>query len=281
MGFCFGVAGAIEICNKMLREIKNKKIYILGMIVHNKYVVSDLTKKGLEILEEEKILNGENRLCPGDVVIIRAHGTTKEIYEILKEKNVKIVDATCVFVTNIRKTLEKMEKEEKEIIFIGDKEHPEVKGIVSFGKNVSIFKNLEELKKFSIDPNKKYSLLTQTTLNKIEFEEIKNYFEKDYSNIEIFDRICGATYDRQRATEELAKQVDLALIVGDKKSSNTHKLYEIAKKINEKSYLIQSVEEIDDNWFFEIKKVGITAGASTPSELIVEIENKLRGKLDG
>lgn len=277
MGFCFGVAGAIATCNKTLEKMNGRRIYVLGMLVHNDYVVANLTAKGLKILEEETLLSRKDDLNPEDIVIIRAHGTTKEVYEALKQRGVEIIDAACIFVTKIRETLEVMEAAGEEILFIGDKNHPEVKGIISFGKNVHVFKDLEELKKFKIDSKKKYSLLTQTTLNKLKFEEIRNYLEKDYPNVNIFDRICGATYERQRATEELAKEVDVVLVVGDKKSSNTHKLYEISKKLNNRSYLIQNAAEIDYGWFQGVEKVGITAGASTPSELVVEIENKLRG----
>lgn len=277
MGFCFGVAGAIATCNKTLEQMNGKKVYVLGMLVHNDFVVSSLIEKGLKVLEEETLLSNKDDLKPGDIVIIRAHGTTKEVYEALRQREVEIIDAACIFVTKIRETLEVMEAAGEEILFIGDKNHPEVKGIISFGKNVHVFKDLEELKKFTIDRDKKYSLLTQTTLNKLKFQEIRNYLEKDYPNVNIFDRICGATYERQRATEELAKEVDVVLIVGDKKSSNTHKLYEISKKLNNRSYLIQNAAEIDFSWFQGAEKVGITAGASTPSELVVEIENKLRG----
>lgn len=277
MGFCFGVAGAIETCNKTLEKMKGKKVYVLGMLVHNDYVVSNLTAKGLILLEEETLLAGKDNLKPGDIVIIRAHGTTKSVYEALKERGAEIIDAACIFVTKIRETLEVMEAAGEEILFIGDKNHPEVKGIISFGKNVHVFKDLEELKSFTIDKEKQYSLLTQTTLNKHKFQEIRNYLEKDYPNVNIFDRICGATYERQRATEKLAEEVDVVLIVGDRKSSNTHKLYEISKKLNNRSYLIQNAAEIDLGWFQGAQKVGITAGASTPSELVVEIENKLRG----
>lgn len=289
MGFCFGVAGAINLCNKIEqeRESNNEKeknfdgnLFILGMLVHNKNVTADMENKGFKTLSEEDLKEGKVKLNKKDTVIIRAHGTTKEIYDILEEEKVKIYDATCVFVERIRKALISAEKNGKKIIFIGDKYHPEVKGIVSFGNDVIIVNSFEEFINLEIDEDKEYCLLTQTTLNKELFFKIKKYTENNYKNIEIFSKICGATYERQKAVEKLAGEVDIVLIVGDNKSSNTKKLYEISKSVNEKSYLLQDKTEIDFSWFNNVKKVGITAGASTPEEIILEIEKEIRGIFD-
>ncbi|MGX6591247.1 4-hydroxy-3-methylbut-2-enyl diphosphate reductase [Cetobacterium ceti] len=277
MGFCFGVRGAIRTCHRVSESESGKK-YILGMVVHNKNVVKSMEDLGFNMVTEEELLTGKDSLEKGDIVVVRAHGTTNKIYDILKSREVIIYDAACVFVTKIRDILLEEEKKGNGIIFIGDKEHPEVKGIISFGDHVLIFKDLEELEESSqIDKNKKYSLLTQTTYNKDKFQEIKKYLEKNYPNIEIFDRICGATYERQKAAEELAKGVNLVIIVGDKNSSNSKKLFEISKKHNNRSYLIQDESELDLSWIKSDDVVGITAGASTPEDIIINIENKIRG----
>ncbi len=281
MGFCFGVAGAINLCNNILKEKKFEENYfILGMLVHNKRVTSDMEKKGFRTLSEEDLKDKKVNLTKKDVVIIRAHGTTRQIYDILEKEKVKIYDATCIFVERIRKALIEAESKGKKIIFIGDRNHPEVKGIVSFGKDVSIVNSFEEFIKLSIDKEKEYCLLTQTTLNKELFFQIKDYVTANYTNIEIFSKICGATYERQKAVEKLAKEVDMVLIVGDNKSSNSKKLYEISESVNKKSYLIQDLTELNCSWFDNVQKVGITAGASTPEEIILEIENKIRGIFD-
>lgn len=281
MGFCFGVAGAINLCNNILKEKKFEENYfILGMLVHNKRVTSDMEKKGFRTLSEEDLKEKKVNLTKKDVVIIRAHGTTRQIYDILEKEKVKIYDATCIFVERIRKALIEAESKGKKIIFIGDRNHPEVKGIVSFGKDVSIVNSFEEFTKLSIDKEKEYCLLTQTTLNKELFFQIKDYVTANYTNIEIFSKICGATYERQKAVEKLAKEVDMVLIVGDNKSSNSKKLYEISESVNKKSYLIQDLTELNCSWFDNVQKVGITAGASTPEEIILEIENKIRGIFD-
>lgn len=279
MGFCFGVAGAINMCHEVIKEKENlgKKVYILGMLVHNENVVEGLKKEGFQIVEEEEILGGKDPLKPGDVVIIRAHGTTKEIYDILEKKKVKIYDATCVFVAKIRKTLVEMEKTGYNIVFIGDKNHPEVRGIISFGHKVQVCADLEELKKIEIEKNKKYCLLTQTTLNKKNLEKIKSYLENTHSNVKILDKICGATQVRQEAVEELAKITDMVIVIGGKNSSNTKKLYDISNNFNSNTYLIQDDKDLDPKWLEGKEKIGITAGASTPEEIVINIENKIRG----
>ena len=170
-----------------------------------------------------------------------------------------------------------MEAKGYDILFVGDKEHPEVKGIISFGKNIQVFKNLEEILKAEIKKDKKYCLLTQTTLNKKILEKIKSFLENHYSNVKISDKVCGATQVRQQAVEELSKNVDMLLVVGGKNSSNTKKLYDISKSINESTYLVQDESEIKKEWFRGCEKIGITAGASTPEEIVINIENKIRG----
>lgn len=279
MGFCFGVSGAINICNKISEDESNfgKRTYILGMLVHNEHVVKNLEEQGFKIVEESAILEGRDELQEGDIVIIRAHGTSEKIFQILKDKKVEIHDATCVFVTQIRKTLVEMEKKGYDILFIGDKNHPEVKGIVSFGKRVTICNDLEELLNITLDPNKKYCLLTQTTLNKKKLEKIKNYIKENYSNVEILDKVCGATQVRQEAVEELAQIVDLLIVIGGKTSSNTKKLYDIATSYNPNTYLIQDETDLKKEWFQGKEKIGITAGASTPEEIVIKIENQIRG----
>jgi 4-hydroxy-3-methylbut-2-enyl diphosphate reductase len=279
MGFCFGVAGAIDICYKISKDEKNigKNIYILGMLVHNEHVVKNLEDQGFKVIEEIDILQGKDPLKAGDIIIIRAHGTSEKIFQILNEKNVEIHDATCIFVTQIRKTLVEMEKKGYDILFIGDKNHPEVKGIISFGKRVTICEDLEELQNTHIDRNKEYCLLTQTTLNKKKLEKIKSYLENNYLNVKILDKVCGATQVRQEAVEELAQKVDMLIVVGGKTSSNTKKLYEISSNLNPNTYLIQDENDLKKEWFDGKEKIGITAGASTPEEIVIKIENQIRG----
>ena len=275
MGFCFGVLEAINVCNSLVEE-KGRK-YILGMLVHNKQVVENMEKKGFKLVKEEELLENTDNLKENDIVVVRAHGTSRKVHEKLKERKVKIYDATCVFVNKIRQEIETANEKGYNILFMGDKNHPEVKGVISFADNIQIFESLEEAMKVKIDSDKTYLLSTQTTLNKKKFEEVKKYFKENYQNVIIFDKICGATAVRQKAVEELAFKADIVIIVGDTKSSNTKKLYEISKKLNSESYLVENEEQLDLTIFRGKEVIGITAGASTPEETIMNIEKKIRG----
>ena len=275
MGFCFGVLEAINVCNSLVEE-KGKK-YILGMLVHNKQVVEDMQRKGFRLVTEEELLQDVDSLEENDIVVIRAHGTSKKVHEKLKEKKVKVFDATCIFVNKIRQEIEIANEKGYSILFMGDRNHPEVKGVISFADDIQIFESYEEATKLKIDLDKTYLLSTQTTLNKRKFEEVKKFFKENYKNVIIFDKICGATAVRQKAVEDLAVKVELMIVVGDTKSSNTKKLYEISKKLNDNTYLIENEEQLNLDIFSGKKVVGITAGASTPEETIMNIEKKIRG----
>ena len=275
MGFCFGVLEAINVCNSLIEE-KGRK-YILGMLVHNKQVVEDMEKKGFKLVKEEELLEDIDDLKENDIVVVRAHGTSKKVHEKLKERKVKVYDATCIFVNKIRQEMEIANEKGYNILFMGDKNHPEVKGVISFADNIQIFESLEEAMKVKIDSSKTYLLSTQTTLNKKKFEEVKKYFKENYQNVIIFDKICGATAVRQKAVEDLAVKANIVIIVGDTKSSNTKKLYEISKKLNSESYLVENEEQLDLTIFRGKEVIGITAGASTPEETIMNIEKKIRG----
>ena len=275
MGFCFGVLEAINVCNSLVEE-KGRK-YILGMLVHNKQVVEDMQRKGFKLVTEDELLEDMDELKEDDIVVIRAHGTSKTIHQKLKERKVRVFDATCIFVNKIRQEIEIANENGYSILFMGDRNHPEVKGIISFAEDIQIFENFEEAQKIRIDLDKTYLLSTQTTLNKKKFEEIKKYFKENYKNVIIFDKICGATAVRQKAVEDLAIKVEIMIIVGDTKSSNTKKLYEISKKLNDNSYLVENEKQLDLSIFRGKEVVGITAGASTPEETIMNIEKKIRG----
>lgn len=275
MGFCFGVLEAINVCNSLVEE-KGKK-YILGMLVHNKQVVEDMQRKDFKLVTEEELLQDVDSLEENDIVVIRAHGTSKKVHEKLKERKVKVFDATCIFVNKIRQEIEIANEKGYSILFMGDRNHPEVKGVISFADDIQIFESYEEATKLKIDLDKTYLLSTQTTLNKRKFEEVKKFFKENYKNVIIFDKICGATAVRQKAVEDLAVKVELMIVVGDTKSSNTKKLYEISKKLNDNTYLIENEEQLNLDIFSGKKVVGITAGASTPEETIMNIEKKIRG----
>lgn len=267
----------MELAKEVASKNKDKSVFILGELVHNKQVIKDLEKMNIKTINEEDFLNDKYAFEEKDIVILRAHGSTKEVYEKLLTQGVSIYDAACIFVKRIRNLLMQKLSEGYEIIFIGDKEHPEVKGIISYGNDIKVYENLDSLKISSLDKKGKYYFLTQTTFNKYVFQEIKDYIKLEFLNSDVGMTICGATYERQIAVETLAKEVQIIIIVGGKNSSNTKKLFQIASKINSKTYLVETKDDLDMKWFEGIEKVGISAGASTPKESIIEIERKIKG----
>ena len=263
-GFCFGVKLAVD-C--VYEKSKDDKIYTYGPIIHNKNVVKDLEKQGVEIIESlEKDINGK--------VVIRSHGVQPSVYKLLEEKNIQYLDCTCPFVKKIHRIVDENYKNGKSIIIIGNKNHPEIIGINGFCDNTALIANsLEEFEKLNIEDNKEYVLVSQTTFDTTIFEKLLNIIKND--NIKVFNTICSATNDRQKEALELSKQVDYMIVLGDVNSSNTQKLYEICKKNCENTYLCETIKDLQLNIFKKNGKIGITAGASTPPAIIKEALNKM------
>ena len=215
-GFCFGVKLAVD-C--VYDKSKNDKIYTYGPIIHNKNVVKELEKQGVEIIEDlEKDINGK--------VIIRSHGVPPKVYELLNKKNLEYIDCTCPFVKKIHRIVDENYKNGKNIIIIGNKNHPEIIGINGFCNNTALIANsIEEFNNLYIDPSKDYILVSQTTYDTTTFQKLIDSIK--VNNIQIFNTICNATNDRQKEALELSKQVDYMIVLGDTNSSNTQKLYEI------------------------------------------------------
>ena len=279
MGFCFGVREAVDEVHRYV-DMNKGQIYVLGMLVHNEFVIEKLLKKGVIFVSEEEVLNEETPLKKGDIVIIRAHGTTQSVQKKLLEIGVKLIDMACIYVKSARDQVVIWEQRGYKSVFIGDKDHPEVKGITSYGMKPLIFSSLEELVKADLDINEQWVFLFQTTYNKFIFQEINEYIVNRFINYKVVKTICGATHQRQTAIEKLSKQVDAVFIIGSEQRSNTKKLYQISKKLNEKSYLIKNKEDIEKYMLEGVKTVGVSAGASTPEDLIAIIENKIKELID-
>ncbi len=261
-GFCFGVERAVS-C--VYENAKKDKIYTYGPIIHNKNVIEDFKKKGVSIIEDLKEVKGK--------VIIRSHGVPPCVYKTLEEKNIEYIDCTCPFVKKIHKIVLDEYKNKKQIIIIGNSEHPEIIGINGFCENTAIIAN--DVKDLNIDKNKQYALVFQTTYDTIKSLKIIEYI-KDFKNIKLYNTICSATNERQKEVIEIAKKVDYMIVLGDKLSSNTKKLYEISKLYCEKTYLCERIEDLVLNIFSKNVKIGITAGASTPSAIIKEAIYKMK-----
>lgn len=268
-GFCFGVKNAVDGAET---ELKNgNSTYCLGEIVHNEEVIKDLEKKGLTIIDDIESAK--------DKVIIRAHGVPKEVYEIAQIKNIELLDFTCPFVTKIHETVTKYSNNNYFIFLLGNKNHPETIGTISFCGNSSyLIETLDDVENainsFEISGLKDLLIISQTTFSVSLFEAIVNKVKSQLSstiNCEIKNTICNTTSMRQKETEKISKEVDLMIVIGGKNSSNTKKLYEIADKNCKNSLLVQTKNDLDYEYLKGFNRIGIIAGASTPQSVIDDI----------
>ncbi len=265
-GFCFGVERAVSSVYEQIE--KQKKVYTYGPIIHNDTVVSELEGKGVKVLNS--LLEAEN--AEKGCVIIRSHGVTKEEYEKLRSFGHEIIDATCPFVKKIHAIVSEESKKGKKIIIAGDPEHPEVKAIMSFCETEAIIlKSAEDALKFKALEGDEYILVSQTTFNTNIFKEIVEILKKNSYYISVMNTICNATEARQTEACELAKTHDAMIVIGDNKSSNTRKLFEICRQQCASTYFIQKLIDLDLKQFKSFCCVGITAGASTPNKIIKEV----------
>ncbi|MDR1244351.1 MAG: 4-hydroxy-3-methylbut-2-enyl diphosphate reductase [Endomicrobium sp.] len=268
-GFCFGVRRAIEIAEKTL---KNKsKVYTLGPIIHNPQEVKRLEKQGI------KTLKSVSRVRDG-YVILRTHGIPFDLHKKLNEnKNINVIGSTCPFVKRAQDVVKELSNNETagnlNIIIVGEKIHPEVVALVSYGnKKCVVIETPQEAKMFK--GNKNLSIVSQTTQTSENFNNIVNILSKNYK-IAVYNTICRATLDRQQSAEELACSVDLMIVIGGKNSGNTTRLAQICS-CKTRTYHIETFKDLKKSWFKNISTVGLTAGASTPDWIIKGVEIKVK-----
>ena len=270
-GFCFGVKRAVETVYEQTGT--ENRIYTYGPIIHNEEVVKDLESKGVTVLEGEEDL----RKLDKGTVVIRSHGVPREICEMIEKKGLTCVDATCPFVKRIHRIVEKESGEGRRIIIIGNPGHPEVEGIMGWSHTpAAVIESAEEAEKFTCLPGEKLCLVSQTTFNYNKFKELVEIIQKKGYNITIVNTICNATEERQTEAREIADKVDAMIVIGGKHSSNTRKLYEICRERCKSTYLIQTLDDLHLELPETAALVGITAGASTPNNIIEEVQNYVR-----
>ena len=273
-GFCFGVKRAVDTVYKKLENAsdfttKKKK----EKIIHNEEVVKDMKQKGVIVLQSEAELDA---LTEG-TVIIRSHGVEKAIYDKLNAKGIKIVDATCPFVKKIHNIVQKESTKGNYIIIVGNPQHPEVEGIRGWaGTKVAVVQTKEDIEKLIIPENEKVCVVSQTTFNYNKFKELVEIILKKSYDVSVLNTICNATKERQTEAQCIAEEVDAMIVIGDKHSSNTQKLFEICKNACKDTYYIQTLDDLDMNQLGSVETVGITAGASTPNNIIEEVQNNVR-----
>lgn len=283
-GFCFGVKRAMNMAWNELDKSDKVAIYALGPLIHNKQAVAKYEERGMltvdtieeiEKIESEKVRRGINASKDREM-IIRSHGVSKSIYDEAKLKNIPIIDTTCPFVMKIHYLANKCFEDGKQLIVIGDRNHPEIIGINGWSSHSAIIaKNLEEISNISFETNKDYFIVAQTTMNEKEFDAIINYIRSLDIKFEVENTICSATRVRQESARELAQKVDLMIVIGGKHSSNTQKLVKICQDIVD-TFSIETKEDLDRNLLEKYHTIGITAGASTPDWIIEEVINFLR-----
>jgi 4-hydroxy-3-methylbut-2-enyl diphosphate reductase len=268
MGFCFGVKRAIGIARQTRKET-NEKVWTLGHIIHNPQVVKRLEKEGIIAAENlSEIDTG--------YVIIRSHGVHPRILKKVRERNLKEVDATCPLVKKAQEKAKQLVSEGYETFVIGEKEHPEVISIVG-GTNGRI-RVIDSVKNLEIK-NSKVGLVVQTTQSQKILQEVAAFLLPKVLEFKVFNTICDVTSKRQREVRKLAKKSDIMIVVGGKKSANTSRLAAIAKGEGCITYHIEEAGEIKEEWFTDVKRVGVASGASTPDWIINEVIDKLK-KID-
>ena len=275
-GFCFGVKRAVNLVYEEI-EKQQKPIYTYGPIIHNDEVVKDFNSKGVKVISDLEELKN----LPKGTVIIRSHGISGAEYKEIEAAGFRIADATCPFVKKIHRLVEEHSRAGESILIIGNSTHPEVEGIKGWveGDDVSVVNSVEEAEDFTIKSKKPLCIVSQTTFNYKKFQELVEIITKKGYDISVLNTICNATEERQTEARQIAKESDAMIVIGDKHSSNTQKLFEICKSECENTYYIQTSSDMDYSQLESVNNVGITAGASTPNNIIEEVSKNVRNEL--
>ena len=270
-GFCFGVSRAVELVEQAAGA--GKHVGTLGPIIHNRHVVDRFRQMGVGVIETP----GEAR--PGDTVIIRSHGVSRQVFRQLEERGVEIIDATCPFVKRIHGIVSRAAEEGRLSIIIGTPTHPEVEGIAGWCGEYRVFESLEDLKNWAESredlKNSAICMVSQTTSTESLWKSCGNFAKKQFTNLKIFDTICRATEYRQSEAAQLSEICQAMVVVGDLKSSNTGRLAMICREHCGKVFLVDNATELKAEDFRGVTDVGITAGASTPAWIIKEVNKTM------
>ena len=269
-GFCFGVKRAVELVER--QAALGKKVYTYGPIIHNEEVTERLSNMGVQIVSDKE----EWSRVEKGTLIIRSHGVSKQEYEEMQESGHEILDATCPFVKKIHRIVEEQSNNGRLIIVIGTESHPEVQGIIGWCNGpVLVVENTADAEKLEENIGKKVCIVAQTTFNSKKFQDLVEIIEKKRYDIFVLSTICSATEERQKETRLLAQESEAMVVIGGLHSSNTRKLYEISKQQCVNTYFIQKLSDLDFRNFKSFRSVGITAGASTPNNIIEEVHTSM------
>lgn len=272
-GFCAGVDRAIEIVELSLKRY-GAPIYVRHEIVHSRHVVDSLRERGAVFVEEL------DKVPDGALVIFSAHGVAKEVWQDARRRNLKVIDATCPLVIKVHNEVNRDHTNDYELILIGHAGHPEVVGTLGqIPDKFHLVSSVEDVENLHVESADHLSYVTQTTLSVDECREIVEALHRRFPGIKgpHQEDICYATQNRQNVIKELAKFVDLILVIGSPNSSNSNRLRELAERFSIPSYLIDSYKDIQHEWLKGVEAIGITAGASAPEILVTEVVSYLKG----
>ena len=273
-GFCFGVKRAVEQVYEQIEKAE-RPVYTFGPIIHNEQVVEDLAQKGVRVKDTEEELEAVRDA----IVIIRSHGVGKHIYDLLEQNGVTVVDATCPFVKKIHRIVQEQQAAGRRVIIVGNPDHPEVQGIRGWGdEGTLVVENADQIENLPVSTKDKLCVVAQTTFNYNKFQDLVEKFEKKGYDILVLNTICNATQERQVEAKRIASEVDAMIVIGGRNSSNTQKLYEICRKECKNTYFIQTLGDFNPECVNSVRSVGITAGASTPNQIIEEVHTNVRIK---
>ena len=268
-GFCFGVKRAVD---TVYMEAAKDHVYTYGPIIHNEEVVEDLEKHGVRVIHDEEELSS----LESGTVVIRSHGVPKTISDLITQTGLSLVDATCPFVKKIHRIAWQESNDGRTVVIIGNHHHPEVEGIMGWCQTRPVvIENHSQAEKFEPAAEMGISIVSQTTFNYKKFQELVEIISEKVYDIKVFNTICNATEERQTETRQLARHSDAMIVIGGRHSSNTQKLFEISKKECSNTFYIQTVSDLNMEDFRAIKRLGITAGASTPNNIIKEVHESM------
>jgi 4-hydroxy-3-methylbut-2-enyl diphosphate reductase len=265
-GYCHGVVDAFRIA-KRVREETQGPVHMLGMLVHNTHATDDLQNQGIALVDQPDRLAGLELIKEG-TVIFTAHGVSPQVKQRAVELGLKPIDATCSDVVRTHELVKDLAQKGYEVVYIGRKGHPEPEGVVgeAVGK-VHLVQDPEDIDALEINSDR-VAVTCQTTLSVWDTEDMIGRVKARYPQAQVHNEICRATQERQEAAVEAAKAVDLVIVVGSPRSSNSLRLVEVVKKLGHKpAYLVDRMEDLDTSWFRGVKRVGVTSGASTPTQL--------------
>jgi 4-hydroxy-3-methylbut-2-enyl diphosphate reductase len=270
-GLCYGVKRALEMAANTRRR-RSGKVMTWGELIHNPQVIADLESRNIHSTEDVASLTA-------GTIIIRSHGVAPQVFRSLKKKEIEIIDATCPIVKKIQKLVARLAKKNAEVVIVGNRQHPETRGLVGYGDTKTRIVE-DEVQARALPHRKRRAVLAQSTQDLLLFGKVVAALLEKTAELEVYNTICRSTRIRQKSTADLASRVDVLFIVGGKNSSNTRRLYENSKRILKNTHFIENAGQIPPRLLKDATKIGISGGASTPPEAIAEAVAKIRNSFE-